>query len=565
MRNLFLLYLLYGILVLNWSCANIIPLEGGPKDTAPPKVLKVVPDTFKTYFTGNKISLYFDEFVTVKNASKEVFVSPPLKQKPELILRGKSVDVIIRDTLQPNTTYIIRFGKSIADNNEGNVLEDYSYVFSTGDVLDSLNLTFEVFDAFTLKPVSDVRILLYTTSDDSLPYKQSPFYMGITQSNGQAMLKYLRSGDFKIFALYETNENLLYDKEDEQIGFLEKRVYSGDSVKHRILLFKEKPKTNKLRFARMLYPGKIAFKFAQPADSVLIEPLTDSLPPLVRSAEYTSPQHDSLIYWYSPFITTDTLCFRLLINDVWDTIVVRPVKSTSGGGGKGKGATQQTISSDDKKLELKPLVTTTHDFFQPFKIELNHPLKQVDTSRIEVWEEKQRINYFLRYSDTVPRVLFFNANWKQGKKYTVKMFKGAVTDILNIVNDSSEFSFTTTQSSDYLALTLTMQQVKNTPQVILQWLKEDDSIIREELVIIDSEGKGTTTFQRLAIGKYRIRMIYDANENGKWDTGIYLQNKQPEKVSYYPQIIEVRKGFDMSLDWDVTREPMGVEGGKISK
>lgn len=563
MRNLFL-YLLFGILVLHWSCANIIPLEGGPKDTTPPKVLKVVPDTFKTRFSGNKISLYFDEFVTVKNASKEVFVSPPLKQKPELVLRGKSVDVIIRDTLQSNTTYIIQFGKAIADNNEGNVLEGYSYVFSTGDILDSLNLTFEVFDAFTLKPVSDVKVLLYTASDDSLPYKQPPFYMGQTQSNGQAMLKYLRPGDFKIFALQESNENLLYDKEDEQIGFLEKRVHSGDSVKHRILLFKERAKTNKLRFARMLYPGKIAFKFAQPADSVRIETLTDSLPLFVHSAEYASPQHDSLIYWYSP-LATDTLRFRLLINDIWDTIVVRPVKSTSGGGGKGKGAAQQTMGSDDKKLELKPLATTTLDFFQPFKIELNHPLKQVDTSQIEVWEEKQRVHYSLRYADTVPRVIFLNANWKQGKKYTVKLFNGAVTDILNLVNDSTEFSFTTTQSSDYVALTLNIQQVKNTPRVILQWLKEDDSMIREESVIIDGEGKGTTTFQRLPIGKYRIRMIYDANENGKWDTGIYLQNKQPEKVSYYPQIIEVRKGFDMSLDWDVSREPVGVEGGKKSK
>ncbi len=564
MRNC-LLYLLFGILVLNWSCANIIPLEGGPKDTTPPKMLKVVPDTFKTRFSGNKISLYFDEFVTVKNASKEVFVSPPLKQKPDLILRGKSVDVIIRDTLQPNTTYIIQFGKAIADNNEGNVLEDISYVFSTGDVLDSLNLMFEVLDAFTLKPVSDVKVLLYIASDDSLPYNQLPFYLGQTKSNGIATFKYLRSGDFKVFALQETNENLLYDKEDEQIGFLEKRVISGDSIKHRILLFKEKAKTNKLRFARMLYPGKIAFKFTQPADSVRIEPLADSLPPFARSAEYVSAQHDSLIYWYSP-IAMDTLRFRLLINDIWDTITIRSAKSTSGGGGKGKGATQQMIESDDKKLELKNLITNNmQDFFQPFKIELNHPLKQVDTSQIEIWEEKQRINYFLRYSDTVPRVLFFNANWKQGKKYTVKLFKGAVMDILNLINDSTEFSFTTTQSSDYVTLSLTIQQVKNTSRVILQWLKEDDSMIREETIMINDEGKGSTTFQRLAIGKYRIRMIYDTNENGKWDTGIYLQNKQPEKVSYYPQIIEVRKGFDMSLDWDVTREPTGVDGGKKSK
>lgn len=563
MRNLRFLYLLLIVLLL-WSCANIIPLEGGPVDKTPPKVLKVVPDTFKTRFTGNKITLYFDEFVVVKNATKEVFVSPPMQQKPELILRGKSVEVIIRDTLLANTTYIIQFGKAIADNNEGNILEGFSYVFSTGDTLDSLNLKFEVLDAFTLKPVSDVKIMLYNISGDSLPYKQPPFYLGITNSSGNAWLKYLRSADFKVFALQEANENLLYDKEDERIGFLERRIVSGDSVKHRILLFKEPAKSNKLRFARMLYPGKIVFKFAQPADSIRIEPLTDSLPDFDRSVEFVSPQRDSLIYWYQP-LASDTLRFRLFINSVWDTVTIRPVKVASEGGRKGKGTAQPQAGNDEKKLELKSLSGAEHDYFLPVKIESNHPVLQVDTSRMEVWEDKQRLKYSLGFSDSVHRVLAIYANWKEGKKYTVKLFKGAITDILEIQNDSIGFAFTATKSSDYVELTLNIQQVKNTSRVILQWLKEDDSVIREETVIIDNEGKGTTTYSRLAPGRYRIRMIYDANSNGRWDTGNYLQNKQPEKVSYFPQVIEVRKGFDLNLDWDVTREPVGAEGERKSK
>ncbi len=563
MRNLRFLYLLLSAL-LGWSCANIIPLEGGPRDTTPPKVLKVVPDTFKTRFTGNKISLFFDEFVTVKNATQEVFVSPPMQQKPELILRGKSVDVILRDSLLPNTTYIIQFGKAIADNNEGNILEGYSYVFSTGDALDSLNLKFEVLDAFTLKPVSDVKILLYNTSGDSLPYKQPPFYMGITNSNGNAWLKYLRSADFKVFAIQEANDNLLYDKEDERIGFLERRIVSGDSVKHRILLFKEPAKSNKLRFARMLYPGKIVFKFAQPADSIRIEPLTDSLPDFDRSVEFVSPQHDSLIYWYQP-IVSDTLRFRLFINSAWDTVTVKPVKSTSESGRKGKSSVEQQNIHDEKKLELKSLSGAAHDYFLPLKMELNHPIKSIDTSRIEIWLEKQRIPYAFYYSDTVSRILYIKALWKEGKKYTVNLFKGAITDILNNHNDSTVLSFTTTNQSDYITLTLNLQQVQHTSQVILQWLKEDDSLIREETITIDNEGRGTTTFHRLAAGKYRIRMIYDANSNGRWDTGNYLQHIQPEKVSYFPQVIEVRKGFDLNLDWDVTIEPVGAEGGRKSK
>jgi uncharacterized protein (DUF2141 family) len=546
------------------SCANIIPLEGGPIDKTPPKVLKAVPDTFKTRFSGNKITLYFDEFVTVKNANKEVFVSPPMQQKPELIPRGKSVDVIIRDTLLANTTYIIQFGKAIADNNEGNVLEGYSYVFSTGEFIDSMSLKFEVLNAFTLKPVSDVKILLYNTFDDSLPYKQRPLYMGMTNGSGSTLLKYLRPGEFKVFAIQDMNDNLLYDKEEEQIGFLEQPITSGDSLKHRILLFKEPAKSNKLRFARMLYPGKIIFKFAQPADSIKIEPLTDSLPSFERSAEFVSPQHDSLIYWYHP-LASDTLRFRFFINDTWDTVTVRPVKSATESGRKGKNSVQQQTINDEKKLELKLLSGTEHDYFLPLKIELNHPIKSIDTSQIKVWQENKRISYAFYYSDTVPRILHINALWKEGKKYTINLLKGAITDILNNHNDSTVLTFTTTNQSDYITLTLNLQQVQHTSQVILQWLKEDDSVIREEKVMIDNDGKGSTIYNRLAAGKYRIRMIYDVNNNGRWDTGNYLQHQQPEKVSYFPQVIEVRKGFDLTLDWDVSREPVGVEGGRKSK
>lgn len=563
MRNLRFLYLLPMVL-LGWSCANIIPLEGGPRDTTPPKVLKVVPDTFKTRFTGNKISLFFDEYVTVKNATKEVFVSPPMQQKPELILRGKSVDVIIRDTLLANTTYIIQFGKAIADNNEGNILEGYSYVFSTGDAIDSLSLKFEVLDAFTLKPVSDVKIMLYNTTGDSLPYKQPPFYIGLTNSNGNALLKYLRSDDFKIFAIEDVNENLLYDKQVERIGFLEQRIASGDSVRHRILLFKEVATSNKLRFARMLYPGKVVFKFAQPADSIRIEPLTDSLPDFDHSVEFVSQQRDSLIYWYRP-LASDTLRFRLFINGIWDTVTVRPVKAAAAGGGKGKGATQPQAGNDEKKLELKSLSGSEHDYFLPLKIESTHPIREMDTSRMEVLEDKQRLKYSLGFSDSVHRVLAIYANWKEGKKYTVKLFKGAILDILELENDSSEISFTTTYSSDYVTLTLKIQQVQNTPSVILQWLKEDDTIFQEEVISIDEEGKGIASHDKMPAGKYRIRMIYDANNNGRWDTGAYLQKIQPEKVSYFPQVIEVRKGFDLELEWNVAQEPIETEGRRINK
>ncbi|MCZ2442524.1 MAG: Ig-like domain-containing protein [Flavobacteriales bacterium] len=554
----------YVILFSGWivsSCANIIPLEGGSRDTTPPKLIKAMPDTFSLQFKTKKISLYFDEFVVISNASQEVFLSPPMKTKPELILKGRSVDIVLQDTLLPNTTYIIRFGKAIADNNEGNVAHNLSYVFSTGSFIDSLSLQFKVINAFTLKPVEGVTILLYNQQGDSLPYKTDPYYIGESNSTGYATLSYLSGGDYNVFALKESNLNLRYDRAGEWIGFMDQSLQSGDSVVYRILLFKEENKRNTLRFARMIHPGKICFVFQSPADSIRIEPITDSLPGFASSTEFGSDEHDSLLYWYKP-IKADTLLFRVLQNGVWDTVTVRKSLHAAGSGSKGKGAKPTVSSSEMPVFEIKRILNEDEDFTLPIKFILSSPIDKVRPDLASLKQDDKSIALHLSFTDSLKRNLSVEAKLEEGKTYTLILLPQCLTDLFGNSHDTLIFRFKTALSSDFHNVSLQIEHIIDTRAVVLQWMDDKEKILLEQSVVVNEEGLTKINFSRIREGKYTLRMIYDANQNGTWDTGCYDKRIQPEKVSYYPQVIEVKKGFDLNLNWDIGK---ASEAGKSVK
>lgn len=550
MKTRHLYFVLFTTIILG-SCANIIPLEGGPRDTTPPKLIKAIPDTFSLSFHASKIILIFNEFVVISNASKEVFVSPPMKIKPELILKGKSVDVVLKDTLLPNTTYIIRFGKSIADNNEGNIASTLTYVFSTGTFIDSLKIRFKTLDAFTLKPIADATVMLYNTQSDSLAYHYDPYYIGESKADGSSSLEYLANGNFAVVAIKESNRNLRYDKPDEWIGFLDHTVQSGDSVEHRILMFREQKGENKLRFARMIHPGKICFVFQQPVDSAKIEPLTDSLPAFATAIEFGSAAHDSILYWYKP-ILSDTLKFRIWQNNSWDTISVKkPRPQSVGSGNKGKGSQTATIQPEIPKLEIKTASSADADYTLPVTFIASAPIEKLNPLLATLRTDNSPVLFELDFKDTLHRQLQLKTKLTPGKSYTFTLLPNCLTDLFGQSHDTLVFNIKTTLPSDYSEITMEIENISNTPTILLQWIDEKEQIVQQKTGNINEEGQAIVVFSRILQGKYTLRLIYDTNQNNKWDTGDYAIGQQPEKVSYYPQIIEVKKGFDMTLQWQI--------------
>ncbi len=207
------------------GCANIIPPTGGPRDSLPPVLLKAAPDNYAVKFTGNRITLTFDEYLEVKDPRENVIVSPTPKQDPTIEGKLKTITIKIKDTLQPNTTYSFNFGNAVRDINEGNILKNFTYVFSTGPHIDSMMFSGKVIIASTGKADSTLIAMLYNkTDDDSTVAKQKPRYIARIDSSGNFTFHYLQAGVYNIYALKDESGQKKYLSKAQLFAFADSPV-----------------------------------------------------------------------------------------------------------------------------------------------------------------------------------------------------------------------------------------------------------------------------------------------------------------------------------------------------
>jgi len=307
LTNKFANSILLSLSIFAFSCANIVTPTGGPKDITPPKVTKSNPSDKGTNFSARTISIDFDEFVKLKDAFKQVTVSPYMKELPELKLRGKSLIVHFNDSLKENTTYTISFGNAIVDITEGNPLSNYSYSFSTGNTFDSLTFEGTVVNAYTLKPESGVYVMLYSSLYDSVPYKITPHYLALTDASGKFKLQNLRDNSYKIFAIKDADGDMLFSQPTEDIAFTDTLVKPeiSDTTKidslrkntqHKLFLFRELPTVQKLLKSNANAFGKAVFVFRLPVSDLKIRSLKYNLNPSDYITEY-SQNRDTLTLW----------------------------------------------------------------------------------------------------------------------------------------------------------------------------------------------------------------------------------------------------------------------------
>src|ERR1700752_4273641 len=197
---LFIASLVIGALVVS-GCANIIPPAGGPRDSLPPLLVHANPPDSTTRFPGGKIVLTFNEYVELNNSQENLIFSPIPKIEPFPEAHLRTITIRIKDTLEPNTTYSINFGRSIRDVNEGNEMKNFTYIFSTGNYLDSLELSGRVLMAETGKPDSSLIVILHRSLDDSAVAKENPRYFTRLDSGGHFTFRNLPSGTFRVYAL----------------------------------------------------------------------------------------------------------------------------------------------------------------------------------------------------------------------------------------------------------------------------------------------------------------------------------------------------------------------------
>ena len=517
------------------NCAKRGTITGGLKDTIAPVLKMSFPKNFNTNFEGDEIKLVFDENIKLKNVNKQLIVSPPMKQEPLITptTASKYLTIKIKDTLQPNTTYSFNFGQSIADNNEGNPYNQFKYVFSTGNFIDSLAIGGTIKDAYEKAADSFVSVMLYEVNNsfkDSVVYKETPRYVTNTLDSLKTFrLENLKAGKYLLVAIKDKNSNNKFNPKEEKIGFRKQLITIPNDTLYELVLFKEKldfkaMKPSQAAGNRIIigYNGKQNLKNSPP--QITLKNGSTLLPAIVTQF----PKKDSLQVWYKP-LKADSLALSV---------------------SKDKYLENFTIKIKDQKkdsLNIAALQNGILNFRERFTLESSTPLVKFDQSKIKVVAKDSTAIDFTTEYDSFNQKLYFDFKKSPAEKYTISLFPGALTDFYEKTNDSIAYILTTKNTAEYGNLRVQLQNIKHFP-VIVELTNTKGDIIASEY----SENSTVVNFNLLDPALFTLRIIYDDNKNKQYDAGNYLEKRYAEEVVYYSKEIDVRANWDVDQVFDVS-------------
>jgi uncharacterized protein (DUF2141 family) len=581
-------YFLAGAVILLLLCSRCANTQAGPSggatDTLPPVLLKTSPPENTVNFNGKKVVLSFNEYMAVKDVSKNVVMSPPSLRRPTVNRRGKSIQVVFQDTLLPQKTYTINFGSSLADNNEGNVFPPYAFVFATGPVIDSMAFNGTVRDAYTLDPLEKITVLLQESPTDSAVYNTLPVAVAQTDAWGYFSLLNIAPGTYQMFALDDKNSNYKYDPGgNEKIAFLDSLVVPYLTVADLPVVqdIKDTAALMGRPFERLLlassenirrqflseYPQlgtrqfQLFFNQRHPVITCFSIEGIDSLDYTVEHSRFK----DTLTYWLSSETIPDTLRASITyyktdsLNQLvlTDTDLRFTLKTTE--------KEKETKSKEEDEPEKIPKLEPKIDFNQQqgmsqgVSIAFDALPVKTDTSKLSLFklnaEKKTRTpeKYQWVRDTTTLRRFYVQAPWSTTSEYELEILPEAFVDIYGLANDTLIKKFSTPDPDKYCHVTFDVLNVSS--QYILQVLNnKKDRVLREYLITNNTK----ITVDYLQAGEYCVRFVNDANANGVWDPGEVLSKKQPEKVAFLQfsetsDLLTLRENLEIEQTVDIVK------------
>jgi uncharacterized protein (DUF2141 family) len=509
------------------QCAQQTPITGGEKDTVAPIIdtLKLTaPANGSINFNTQSITINFNELVVLKNADKQIIITPFLESQPDIYTKGKKVIVDFKEPLSPNTTYIINFGDAIVDITEGNVFRNYKYVFSTGSYIDSLQYEAFVYEAASKKSQKDILVMLYKDHEDSVVSKIKPSYFGKTNASGKCVIQNIAAGEYKVVALKDENGNYKFDPKEELIGYREEKfIAASDTIQDTIGIFLSQPEQLEIISSTVNANGKgtVILNTQIHKDSIIF---ADSVKALFIGSEYTiSKTRDTIQYWINPSASERNKYPMIVVNGKkFNTYLKQPTDSI-------------LKFKTNAGRNLKPQEDLYFEFFQPIETINEELIKLFKDSTIMEFEIIQ----------TSLTKVMIAADFKQDFQYKVELLPGAVTSYYNIINDTITALFEKNEANKYGNIILSVD-TKEDIDFILALMEGEKTI---KTIQLKKSELANVNFQNLKSGKYSFRLIFDANSNGIWDTGNYYEHTQPERVEYYNEEIDLKKGWDMDLSW----------------
>lgn len=600
--------IIYILLLLVAACASIGTPDGGPYDETPPVFLTSTPAANALNAKEQKVVLEFDEFIKLQNAYEKIVVSPPQLQQPEIKANGKRITVELFDTLKPGTTYTIDFNDAIVDNNEGNPLEAFSFVFSTGDVIDTLGISGTVLEASNLEPLKGALVGVHSDLSDSA-FNKKPFErVSRTDSRGRFFMRGLAPGKYRVYALADANGNYLFDQKSEKIAYLDSLVIpyatpswrndtiwrdslTIDTIK-RVPYMRLRPDNIVLRTFNVPLNQqylvknqrdihrRFKFFFAAPLDSL----------PQIKGLDFDADEafviesnatNDTILYWLkdSTIYNRDTLTLAVtypvpdsleILHPRTDTITLVPrkgrarilaeekeeyekrekefLKNARKEKDYDKNNPPRYIPPVPKlKINTKPAMDVNRDYLLTF----DEPLSNIDTSAIHLYQivdsVPRPIPHILRQSEHNIRNYVIYAEWRPEQEYKIEIDSAAFTGLYGHSSDKFQQSIKFRSLDEYAVLRLNIPGTGN--NAVVQLLGKNDQPFAEA-----KTEKNRCTFYFIPPGKYYMRLFIDRNGNGKWDTGHYGNGtkQQPEEVYYYPRMLDLRAMFEYDQDdWNI--------------
>ncbi|MDI1355457.1 MAG: Ig-like domain-containing protein [bacterium] len=521
-------------------CAQVGPLSGGKKDTTPPQLVESFPTINSVNFNGKELVFTFDEYVQVRDLTNQFAVSPKLSTQPTVKAEGKKIVVDFENMdLLPNTTYRMVFGKAICDMNESNPTENFEFVFSTGDHIDTLEVSGTVTDAANNVPVAGALVGLYQLKKqhDSTPYIYVPNYIARTLENGTYSFKNLPAHIFDVFAFTDKNKNNLYDGEIEKIAFWGPALKLVSDTTIHLSLFQEEATKTFIKHSGSQFYGSAEI-FLNKKSKVEVTALNITKP---SDLFETSPgkEKDTIVLFYKNAPDTLRLLLHYLNSNKNDTIAISipdPLKSRNKRLSYQLNTTGGTLGVDEKlTMSFQRWMDTS----------------KTDLKRVQLMEGNDSLKTPVSLSGKWKSITSYEYNipLKEGRMYFFRTDSGAFFDIRGMSNDTLSAKFKTRSKVEFGKVTLKILLSKKQSYVI-QLINEQSVVVRERSISLSLSSSNATSidFTGVPPSTYKVRIVFDDNKNNKWDSGNLLLRKQPERIRINSKQLKI------IADWDIEEE-----------
>ena len=593
--------------IITYSCASMGTPDGGPYDEMPPKFVGSSPQLRAVNVKSQKFELEFDEFIKLEKASEKVIISPPQMEQPEIKVVGKKVVGEFFDSLKDSTTYTIDFSDAIVDNNEGNPMGHFTYSFSTGAAIDTMEVAGTVLNAANLEPIKGIQVGLHKNLNDSALVKLPFDRVSRTDSRGHFSIRGVAPGKYRIYALMDGNQNYLFDSKTEMIAYSDsiivpsmmpatrqdtvwKDTLTIDTIKtvgytrflpDDIILRAFKEENTRQYFVKSQRDKENHFilKFSAKADTL---PTLTGLNFDAKDAFVIEPNegNDSICYWVKDSLVylMDTLQIKMdyLYTDSLEQLV--PKTDTIYLANKLTREQREKLAQKEaeekekerkkkekkgEKIEPEPFPFLKMNVDAPSSMDVNknilltfeEPVAHIDTSAIHMsvkvdslWEETP---FIFRADSVIPRQYEILAEWEPEKEYQLKIDSAGIVGLYGLHINKVEQTLKVKKLDEYGTLLLNIKGAD--PHAIVELLDSSEKVLRQQSVTPE----GTADFYYLAPNaKYYVRLFNDRNGNKVWDTGKFEEGIQPEEVYYLPKVWEMKANFEFEETWDIHGTPV---------